>query len=130
MPLMPGYTNIDETLYEAQIGDNTMKFKRLAQMLLAAIMVTLTLTAHAGFTMIEDAIEASTFSLEVDKEGYGFIMARNCPSCPEVKVLINEGTRIMQNQKSRTVNHLRERANLGATIIYNLQTRVATKIFW
>jgi hypothetical protein len=97
-----------------------LKFIGLATGLLWCIGV------HAEIVIIQGAIEAHDIKVVINSSTDGYVLARNCETCPFTRLGIDSKTTVTVDGKPVKINKRIEKHWSGGIVIYDIETnRVA-----
>jgi len=92
-----------------------MNFFRIFLVLLISLATT---AANAEIILDEQAIEAGKIVVSVSGPD-GYITARTCSKCPEMKLNINRATTVLVNGRLTTLNSTMNSHSWQGTVIFN-----------
>ncbi len=104
--------------------------KKIISTVFYLYLLTFPLTGQAEILMIEDAIEAESLQININDSLDGYVIARQCSTCPKVKLKIDKTTQAIKRGK---VIHLHQANQLNgkfATIIFDPKTKLVKRIIW
>ena len=105
-------------------------FIKLFNSALGAILLSLSTSICFGEIIhVDKAIETETFQV-FHATPTGIIVARECKTCPELRLTTNTNTQAIHNGKSVSITSVPTLANNTITVIYDPQTNIAKKILW
>ena len=78
---------------------------------------------------VDKAIEAEKFQM-FNSKPTGYVLARECNKCPELRLTTNANTQAIRNGKSVPLGNVPTVATTTITVIYDPKTNVAKKILW
>jgi hypothetical protein len=81
---------------------------------------------HAQVEPIEGAIESRSVELLIDQKGLGTVIFQDCGDCPKLR--LDATSQAFLNGEPITMAKARVHARKGATVIYDLETNVVTRI--
>jgi hypothetical protein len=89
---------------------------------------------HSGLSQaeiinLEKSIEAEQLQI-INATGNGLILARECPSCPEVRLNINSATTALHRNKATPLSSVPTKSDTAITVIYDPATLTAKRIRW
>ncbi|GEM_PF-6308562 len=98
--------------------------------LAAALLLLVASPAAAVLIPVSEAIEALTLIVDVRADGRGQVSGRECDDCPLRRFRVSPQTRYSADGQPVGVAELRARNGQPATIIYNLESGLATRVLW
>ena len=78
----------------------------------------------------EEAVEAMAIDVRIANDATGTVSGRQCDDCELHRFRITSDTVFIEDAKVVGIRELRARNGQPATIIYNIETRLAAKIIW
>lgn len=106
-----------------------MKKLTLSSIILVIGSLIMSTSIHAELINIEEAIETETFTLSMDKESEGTLIARQCIACAKITLKVDRNTLVTKQGKTVEIKKVLKRMNnVGATIIYNVKNNTVTQI--
>jgi hypothetical protein len=78
---------------------------------------------------VDKAIEAEKF-LMFHSIPTGYVLARECKTCPELRLTTNAATQAIYNGHPVSIKSVPTAATSTITVIYDPKTNVAKKILW
>ena len=85
--------------------------------------LTVCAAAQAELVNYQEAIEASEISVSVWSAGKGWVKARSCDSCKQIKLEITPATIIRVDGKRVTAGNKISRHWPGGIVIYDVETK-------
>ena len=104
----------------------TKLIKLLLFVLLACVNASVCV---AEIIHVDKAIEAEKFQMFHTGQS-GYIMARECAKCPELRLTTNTNTQAIYNGHAVPLSSVPPVSTTTMTVIYDPQTNVAKKILW
>jgi len=104
--------------------------KKIIHTLFYLTLLMLPLTGQAEFLMIEDAIESESLQININDSLDGYVITRQCSTCPKLRFTIDKTTQAVKRGK---VIHLHQANQLNgkfATIIFDPKTKLVKRIIW
>jgi hypothetical protein len=98
----------------------------LKKLFVTALLILAGLGAHAEVEPIEGSVESMSVELLVDDKGKGMVVIHDCKDCPRLHV--NSETRFLLGGDPIPLDQAQVHARKGATVIYDLETKVVTRI--
>ena len=77
-------------------------------LMLAAILIAWSQTAHSTLKIIEDAVEAPASDVTLPRWSYGLVVVRGCDGCPPNLYRVDENTVYLLGRQRVTLRDLRE----------------------
>ncbi len=93
-------------------------------------LFTLPLAGQAEILMLEDAIESESLQISINDSLDGYVITKQCSTCPKLKLKIDRTTQAIKQGK---VIHLHQANQLNgkyATIIFDPRTKLVKRIIW
>jgi len=84
----------------------------------------------ATLVQVEGAVEAMAIELVVTKEGSGQVSGRECDKCDVKRFIVTTETQMYRGESVLSVAESRRLNGRPGTILYDLKSRQATRIFW
>lgn len=84
---------------------------------------------HNEMLSDEKSIEAMEFKISATA-GSGYILTKECATCPVVRLNVTTSTRAFFNNKSVPLSQVPALATSITTVVYDLKTMNAKRIYW
>lgn len=104
-------------------------FTKIMKLLVITGSASLFATASAEVVHPELPIETSDVSITQAKPG-GFIMARQCKTCPLLSLQFDEKSKAIKHGKSVSLRSIPTHSDSGITIIYDPATKIVHRVTW
>lgn len=80
--------------------------------------------------ILEDrSVEASYFQI-LNTTGNGFILAKACASCPELRLHVTPNTKGFHNGKPASLQSIPAIVNFTVTVVYDPKSFTARRVYW
>ncbi len=93
-------------------------------------LLMLPVIGQAEILLIEDAIETDKLQINIDASLNGYIKARRCPSCPDIRLKVDKNTQAFKHGKSIHLNQATHHNGKFATVIFDPKTKRVKRIKW
>ena len=104
--------------------------KTITHTLICLSLLILPLAGQAEILLIEDAIETDKLQLSIDASLDGYVIARRCPKCPDVRLKVDKKTQAFKQGKQIHLNQAKHRNGKFATVIFDPKTKMVKRITW
>jgi len=104
--------------------------KKVYQWVCLCVGVLMLSPAFAILVQTEGAVEAMAIELVVTKEGLGQVSGRECDKCRVKRFTVTAETKMYRGESVLSVVESRRLNGRSGTILYDLKSRQATRIFW
>ncbi len=106
-----------------------MKTMLNTTLLLGLLVISNNGLCHGKYKALEKAVEAEKLQI-LNATGNGIIVARECKSCPEVRLNITATTQALHNNVQVPVTSVPTMHTGVITVIYDPKTLNASRIIW
>jgi hypothetical protein len=107
-----------------------MSFNTLVSLGLCGLLLAVAPARAAKLIPVEEALETQALYVSVNAGGRGQVGGRACEGCPQQRFTLAPKVRFSTQGQAADVAALRARNGQSATIIYNLESGLATKVLW
>jgi len=104
--------------------------KNLIHTIIYLSLLMLPLGTQAEIIMIEDALEAEIVSISIDASLNGYVVAKACPKCKDMRFKINKHTQAIKQGKTIHLHKANLLTGKAAVIIFDIKTKLSKQIIW
>ncbi|MDQ7074517.1 MAG: hypothetical protein Q9O24_05050 [Gammaproteobacteria bacterium] len=105
-------------------------YKKVYQWVCLCLGLLFLSPSFATLVPVEGAVEAMAIELLLTKEGRGQVSGRECDRCKVKSFSVNAETKMYRGERLLSVAESRRLNGRSGTILYDLKSRKATRIFW
>ena len=93
-------------------------------------LLILPLSGQAEIIMLEDALESEIIRINISSSLDGYVVAKGCPSCADMRFKIDKHTQAIKQGKSVHLYQANQLNGKAAVIIFDPKTKLSKRIIW
>jgi hypothetical protein len=112
-----------------------MEYKMIIRKIIAALLLTVSLSAAADFVTTEEGYEVALSNMTVPVTSTGSLVFTECAECDSRMIRMTRNTRFIVNGQTvelqefrKRVFHVRDRTKVAVTIMHHLESNTVTYV--